>query len=75
MEAQLMKDRKDSESGKITMQSLLAELQKKLEAEVENSKIARNELQKKLEAEIENSKVARNQKVEIQEMLAKALQA
>ena len=43
MESQLAKEKRDIESGKITMQSLLADLQKKLEAEFENSRVARDQ--------------------------------
>jgi hypothetical protein len=43
MEAQLANEKKNIESGKMTMQSLLADLQKKLEAEFENSKVARDQ--------------------------------
>jgi len=43
MEAQIAKEKRDIESGKITMQSLLADLQKKLEAEFENSRVARDQ--------------------------------
>ena len=47
--------------GKMTMQSLLADLQKKLEAEIENLRVARDQKQ-----EIqENLRIAREQKGEI----------